>query len=384
VLATYTYDAFDRRIGVREGSATRWTLYDGSAPILDFNGSGTQTARYLNGPPVAGVDAVLARETSGGTVAWYLQDRLGTVRDIVNNSGAVIDHVDYNAFGGVVNETAPAAGDRFRFAGVEYDHVIDDNLSLERINDPHTGRWLSQDPSKHNGNDSNFYRYCTNDPINLTDSFGLQPTATDIGQAIGKEILLTLIRLKLPWPFTGVGLDPELTPEEIELRKEEQQDAEFARREYEAALHRVACISFPVGAVGRSFGVGGFGGGGALVGATGSGSIVIGGGRVAVGAGDIVATVLALSMGDGGGGGAADEDPELVSDRIGQIAAALGKTRDEIRAAIHQVKRNMPRGGPIRNPDVCVNLRTGEVYPKTGSGGIGDSIGNIFDYLNLD
>jgi hypothetical protein len=43
--------------------------------------------RYLNGPTGDLVDSVLASESSGGTVAWYLPDRLGTVRDLINNSG---------------------------------------------------------------------------------------------------------------------------------------------------------------------------------------------------------------------------------------------------------------------------------------------------------
>ena len=46
---------------------------------------------------------LLARETSGG-VAWYLQDRLGSVGDIVDNTGALIDHIVYNAFGKVGRE----------------------------------------------------------------------------------------------------------------------------------------------------------------------------------------------------------------------------------------------------------------------------------------
>ena len=48
------------------------------------------------------IDMVLARQTSG-TVAWYLPDRLGTIRDLVNTSGSVIDHVDYGAFGNTLS-----------------------------------------------------------------------------------------------------------------------------------------------------------------------------------------------------------------------------------------------------------------------------------------
>src|SRR6185437_16884945 len=78
VLAQYTYDVLDRRIGVTEGGATTWTVYDGTStvPLHDFDGSGTLTARYLSGPTALGVDAVLARDTPSGGVAWYLPDRL--------------------------------------------------------------------------------------------------------------------------------------------------------------------------------------------------------------------------------------------------------------------------------------------------------------------
>ena len=52
------------------------------------------------------MDTVLARQSSSGTVAWYLPDRLGTVRDLINNSGSIIDHVDYSAFGTVLTSRA--------------------------------------------------------------------------------------------------------------------------------------------------------------------------------------------------------------------------------------------------------------------------------------
>ncbi len=95
-LAVYTYDAFNNPIKVVEGGATRYTLYDGQTPLLDFNGSGTVTARYLDGPAV---DQVLARDTIGGVVAWYITDRLGHATT----------HA-YNADNRLVSETAPSGG----------------------------------------------------------------------------------------------------------------------------------------------------------------------------------------------------------------------------------------------------------------------------------
>lgn len=72
---------------------------------------------------------------------------------------------------------------------------------------------------------------------------------------------------------------------------------------------------------------------------------------------------------------------ENIPDKIGTIASRLGRSEKEIARAIEQVKqRGLPRGGPLRNPDVRVDPR-GEVFPKTPEGSIGDSIGNIFDFL---
>ena len=117
-----------------------WTLYDGGNPIMDFNSSGSLTMRYLWGPT-----GIVARQTSGGTVSWYLADHLGTVRDLINNSGAIIDHVDFSAFGTVLNETSPTSGDRMTgFAMLERDTVTGLNLAAYREENPGTGRWDSQ------------------------------------------------------------------------------------------------------------------------------------------------------------------------------------------------------------------------------------------------
>ncbi len=118
---TYTYDALDNRIGIDQNGAQTWTLYDGSQPVMDFTGSGSLATRYLNGPEGA-IDAVLSRQSASGTVAWYLPDRLGTIRDLLSSTGSIIDHVDYSAFGTVLGETSPSNGDRMMgFAGLQRD-----------------------------------------------------------------------------------------------------------------------------------------------------------------------------------------------------------------------------------------------------------------------
>ena len=171
-LAQYTYDALDRRIGVSEGGTTTWTLYDGmsTTPVLDFNGSGTQTARYLYAPAV---DMLLARETPSGGTAWYLTDRLGSVGDIVDNSGAVIDHIAYGAFGNVVSESNPSAGDQFKYAGMRYDAVSGLYYDNARWYDPASGRFVNLDPKGFAAGDADLYRYVGNSPTNAIDPSGL-------------------------------------------------------------------------------------------------------------------------------------------------------------------------------------------------------------------
>ena len=185
---TYTYDALDNRIGTDKNSTQTWTLYDPSGtPIMDFNGSGSLTMRYLWGPT-----GIVARQTSGGTVSWYLTDQLGTVRDIINNSGAVIDHVDFSAFGTVLGETSASSGDRFTgFAMLERDTVTGLNLAVYREENPATGRWDSQDPLRFAALDANLFRYVRNDPLGSSDGKGL---------AIDGQIRLPA---KFKWPNRG-------------------------------------------------------------------------------------------------------------------------------------------------------------------------------------
>jgi hypothetical protein len=70
---------------------------------------------------------------------------------------------------------------------------------------------------------------------------------------------------------------------------------------------------------------------------------------------------------------------------ISKLARQFGVSTREIRTAIESVKQaGLPRGGPVRNPDVVVD-EEGEVYPL-GPGGIPaeDSIANILDYIDSD
>ena len=171
--SSYTYDPLDRRIGVDEtvaGAETKTsTVYDGVNAYADFDGSGALLVRYLDGP---GADQVLARTSASGATAWYLADHEGSIRDLVSTTGAVIDHVAYDAYGDVTSETSPSSGDRFKFDGMAWDAAIDLYYDNARYYDPATGKFISQDPLGFSAEDANISRFVENDPTDFTDPSG--------------------------------------------------------------------------------------------------------------------------------------------------------------------------------------------------------------------
>jgi RHS repeat-associated protein len=171
----YQYDAFGNRVeqDVTANGATAVTRYAydrGNAwADLDGNNNALETRHlYLDGP-----DQPVARISASGDVAWYLTDHLGSVRDIVNDNGVVLDHIDYDAFGNVTNETNPAQGDRFGWAGGIRDAATGLNFFNNRYYDPQTGRWTTKDQSGFTAGDANLYRYVGNNVANATDPAGL-------------------------------------------------------------------------------------------------------------------------------------------------------------------------------------------------------------------
>jgi hypothetical protein len=106
----YAYDVFGNRLAksVRTGSfgspvVTRFAYDDQGNLWADLNVNENLLTRYIGGDQT---DHLFARISSGGAVAWYLPDHLGSVRDLTDNTGTVQDHIDYDAFGNVTFETS--------------------------------------------------------------------------------------------------------------------------------------------------------------------------------------------------------------------------------------------------------------------------------------
>jgi RHS repeat-associated protein len=160
----------------KSGGSTVTTrfAYDGENIWADLDGSNNLQVRYLYGD---GVDQILARIVSSGQpnagVAWYLTDRLGSLRDLENGSTQVAgDHVDYDGFGNPT-ETASSYGDRYKYTAREWDGDTGLQYNRARYYNPTIGRWANEDPSGIFADDTNLYRYVQNQATLLTDPTGL-------------------------------------------------------------------------------------------------------------------------------------------------------------------------------------------------------------------
>ncbi len=177
--AEYKYDVYNQRIAKTvdadgDGAAVATTeryVYGRDQNIgLVFDENGNLNHRYLFGN---GVDQIEADE-SNGNVLWALADHLGNVRDVVDNAGTVLNHIVYDAFGGVTSQTDESVVFRYGYTARELDAESGLQYNRARYLDSFTGRFISEDPIGFQAGDSNLYRYVFNSPIRYTDPDGLQ------------------------------------------------------------------------------------------------------------------------------------------------------------------------------------------------------------------
>jgi RHS repeat-associated protein len=190
----YRYDVFGNRIerqvidhqGSSQNDDMRFA-YDGQNAFADLDSANRLQTRRLY---LGGIDQLLARIAGGGTAAWYLTDRQGTVAGLTDGAGTLQDQLSYDAFGNVTAETNPAFGDRYQYTAREWDATVQLQENRDRYYDPSTGRWISQDPLGFGAGDNNLYRYVQNAPTNATDPTGQWMFFTD--PAVGSQIQETL------------------------------------------------------------------------------------------------------------------------------------------------------------------------------------------------
>lgn len=158
----------------REANGKR-TLYLGNVEIITEGGV-TRSKRYLAG--------VLVQERVHNALSserYLFHDHLGSVVRVTNTSGALLEGMDFGAFGerrGYVDPrntpTVPQSTER-GFTGHEHVDGLDVIHMNGRIYDDQLGRFLQPDPvvqSPANPQNHNRYSYVLNNPLAYTDPSG--------------------------------------------------------------------------------------------------------------------------------------------------------------------------------------------------------------------
>jgi RHS repeat-associated protein len=175
------YDALGRCVKRVLNGATTYYIYDGEKPILEYRSTDlSHPAKNVYGK---GIDEILMRydpSFSPTVTYYYQQDHEGSVTHLLNTSGNVIEKYQYDAFGlpfiydaNGTQLSSSAYSNRFLFTGREYANLFGFYEYRARAYHPILGRFMSEDPKLFDAGDYNLFRYCHNDPVDLTDPMGL-------------------------------------------------------------------------------------------------------------------------------------------------------------------------------------------------------------------
>jgi RHS repeat-associated protein len=182
----YSYDALGRCVKrLRDGWDAKYNYYDGEKELVECGPAGGVSFRNVYGK---GIDEIIMRtdNTRGGIVLYYQQDQEGSVTQLTDRTGAVIEKYQYDAFGAPVIRngagaviSASAYGNPLLFTGRRYQPTFGFYEYRARAYHPGLGRFTSEDPKLFDAGDYNLYRYCHNDPLDLTDPMGTEVLGYD-------------------------------------------------------------------------------------------------------------------------------------------------------------------------------------------------------------
>ena len=174
--AAWEYDAFNRRVRQHDtppdaAEQVRELIWEGLT-LIESRTAGEVRKYYGNGEERMPNPATPG-DAASSLRLYYTTDHLGSIREMVDETGAVRASYDYKPYG----ERNKLGGDLdsdFGYTG-HYTHDASGLVAAPyRIYDPRLGRWLSRDPIGEEGG-INLYGYVGNRPLGAMDSTGLWP-----------------------------------------------------------------------------------------------------------------------------------------------------------------------------------------------------------------
>ncbi len=180
---------------VENGTYTGYT-YDGDNILAEYNKDDSRTTRYIRG-----YDLISQKKDAGETY-HYLHNAHGDITKLVDTAGNVQNSYSYDAFGNTTSYSEKV-GNKFRYAGEQYDSTTGEYYLRARYYDPAMGRFMNEDTYKgqiENPQSMNLYAYCENDPINAWDPTG-RWKCTD--SKYSTTVQVELLKLTVAWYMAG-------------------------------------------------------------------------------------------------------------------------------------------------------------------------------------
>ena len=174
----FKYDPLGRRIEKTSTSGATRYVCDNEDIIATLDANNAQKQAYTHGP---GIDEpLILKNTSTQANYYYHADGLGSITALSDTNGAIVETVEYQAYGKPVFKDAQgtiipnsAIDNIYSYTGREYDPETGLlNYRFRQVYDVETGRFAQDDPVGFIGG-INFTAYADNSPTNYIDPFGL-------------------------------------------------------------------------------------------------------------------------------------------------------------------------------------------------------------------
>ena len=178
ITTSYKYDdrglRYEKTTEKNGRNETIKYYYDGDKLIAEENSNGIKTYHYSGNRPI-GINVY-------GTYYVLITNEQGDVTEVRNISGVLRASYRYDAWGNCKIEGNESVGDynRLRYRGYYLDSETGYYYLQNRYYDPKTRRFISADsvelePELALSGQDNLYTYCSNNPVNMTDSTGMMP-----------------------------------------------------------------------------------------------------------------------------------------------------------------------------------------------------------------